>query len=91
MHPRNRRHGTSKLDIGRAEVTPWVLAGHDGIATEEDLISFFTKLPNGDRELAVLGGMAHSVVLGYNRDQLWQVTRSFLERPARHDRIKEKL
>jgi alpha-beta hydrolase superfamily lysophospholipase len=61
---------------------------YDGIATEEDLINFFTKLPNGDRELAVLGGMAHSVVLGYNRDQLWQVTRSFLERPARHDRIK---
>lgn len=59
----------------------------DGIATEEDLISFFTKLPNGDRELAVLGGMAHSVVLGYNREQLWQVTRSFIERPARHDHI----
>ena len=60
---------------------------YDGIATEQDLISFFTKLPNGDRELTVLGGMAHSVVLGYNRDQLWQVTRSFLERPARQDKI----
>ena len=58
---------------------------YDGIATEEDLISFFTKLPNGDRQLTVLSGMAHSVALGYNRDQLWQVTRSFLERPARHD------
>jgi pimeloyl-ACP methyl ester carboxylesterase len=61
---------------------------YDGIATEEDLISFFTKLPNGDRQLTVLPGMAHSVVLGYNREQLWQVTRSFLEKPARHDRIK---
>ena len=61
---------------------------YDGIATEEDLINFFTKLPNGDRQLTVLGGMAHSVVLGYNRDQLWQVTRSFLERPARQDHIK---
>jgi pimeloyl-ACP methyl ester carboxylesterase len=60
---------------------------YDGIATEADLISFFTKLPNGDRELTVLGGTAHSVVLSYNRDQLWQVTRSFLERPARHDRV----
>ena len=60
---------------------------YDGIATEEDLISFFTKLPNGDRELSILGGMAHSVVLGYNREQLWQVTRSFIERPARHDHI----
>jgi pimeloyl-ACP methyl ester carboxylesterase len=60
---------------------------YDGIATEEDLISFFTKLPNGDRELAIIPGMAHSVVLGYNRDQLWQVARSFLERTARHDRV----
>jgi pimeloyl-ACP methyl ester carboxylesterase len=60
---------------------------YDGIATEADLISFFTKLPNGDRELTVLGGMAHSVALGYNRDQLWQVTRSFLERPQRRDRV----
>ena len=61
---------------------------YDGIATEEDLISFFTKLSNGDRQLTVLAGMAHSVVLGYNRDQLWQVTRSFLERPARQDHLK---
>jgi pimeloyl-ACP methyl ester carboxylesterase len=61
---------------------------YDGIATEEDLISFFTKLPNGDRQLTVLAGMAHSVVLGYNRDQLWQVTRSFLDRPARQDHLK---
>ena len=60
---------------------------YDGIATEEDLISFFTKLPSGDRQLTVLAGMAHSVVLGYNRDQLWQVTRSFLERPSRQDHV----
>lgn len=58
---------------------------YDGIATEEDLIHFFTKLPNGDRQLVILPGMAHSVVLGYNRDQFWQVTRDFLDRPARHD------
>jgi pimeloyl-ACP methyl ester carboxylesterase len=60
---------------------------YDGIATEQDLILFFTKLPNGDRQLIVLPGMAHSVVLGYNRDQLWQMTRAFLDRPPRHDRV----
>ena len=60
---------------------------YDGIATEQDLIHFFTKLPNGDRQLIMLPGMAHSVVLGYNRDQLWQVTRAFLDRPPRHDRV----
>ena len=58
---------------------------YDGIATEQDLINFFTKLPNRDRQLIVLPGMAHSVVLGLNRDQLWHVMRGFLEMPQRHD------
>jgi alpha-beta hydrolase superfamily lysophospholipase len=52
---------------------------YDGIATEQDLINFFTKLPNRDRQLVVLPGMAHSVVLGLNRDQLWHVMKGFLE------------
>jgi alpha-beta hydrolase superfamily lysophospholipase len=58
---------------------------YDGIATEQDLINFFTKLPNRDRQLIVLPGMAHSVVLGLNRDQLWHVMKGFLEMPQRHD------
>lgn len=60
---------------------------YDGIATEADLISFYTKLPNRDRQLAVLPGMAHSCVLGINRDQLWHVMRSFLEMPPRRDTL----
>ena len=56
----------------------------DGIATEADLMSFFQKLPNGDRQLVVLGGMSHSVALGLNRDQLWHVMRGFLEMPKGH-------
>jgi len=60
---------------------------YDGIATEADVISFYTKLPNRDRQLAVLPGMAHSCVLGINRDQLWHVMRSFLEMPPRRDTL----
>ncbi len=62
---------------------------YDGIATEEDLISFFVKLPNRDRQLIVLPGMAHSVALGYNRDQLWHVTRGFLDMPPRKDPLQK--
>jgi pimeloyl-ACP methyl ester carboxylesterase len=40
---------------------------YDGIATEEDLISFFQKLPNRDRQLVILPGMAHSVLLATTR------------------------
>jgi len=57
----------------------------DGIATEEDLISFFQKLPNRDRQLVILPGMAHSVLLATNRHQAWHVMRSFLQMPARRD------
>ena len=39
----------------------------DGIATMEDLLAFYEKLPNGDRAFSVLPGMAHSVVWGINR------------------------
>lgn len=60
---------------------------YDGIATEEDLVSFFRKLPNRDRQLIVLPGMAHSVVLGINRDRLWHVMRGFLQMPPRHDSL----
>jgi pimeloyl-ACP methyl ester carboxylesterase len=62
---------------------------YDGIATEDDLISFFTKLPNRDRQLVVLPGMSHAVALGYNREQLWHVMRGFLEMPARHDELQK--
>src|ERR1700680_3432789 len=51
---------------------------YDGIATEEDLISFFQKLPNRDRELVILPGMAHSVLFATNRRQFWYVMRNFL-------------
>ena len=60
---------------------------YDGIATEDDLVSFFRKLPNRDRQLIVLPGMAHSVVLGINREQLWHVMRGFLSMPQRHDSL----
>jgi len=57
----------------------------DGIATEEDLVDFFQKLPNRDRQLVVLAGMAHSVAFGLNRHQFWYVTRNFLQMPPRRD------
>ncbi len=61
---------------------------YDGIATEEDLVSFFQKLPNRDRQLVVLPGMAHSVTMGINRHQFWYVMRAFLEMPPRRDTTK---
>src|SRR5258708_17433051 len=57
----------------------------DGIATEEDLLNFYNKLPYQDRQFVVLPGDAHSVSLGTNRQQFWHVMRTFLEMPPRLD------
>jgi pimeloyl-ACP methyl ester carboxylesterase len=53
----------------------------DGIATVDDLQEFFKRLPNGDRQFVILAGMAHSVVLGLNRQQFWHVMHGFLTMP----------
>jgi pimeloyl-ACP methyl ester carboxylesterase len=55
---------------------------YDGIAAVPDLEEFFNKLPNGDRQFAILPGTAHSVVLAINRQLFWHVTRSFLTMPT---------
>jgi pimeloyl-ACP methyl ester carboxylesterase len=55
---------------------------YDGIATMEDLVAFYQKLPNGDRAFAVLPGMAHSVVWGKNRQLFWHAMHGFLSQPA---------
>lgn len=62
---------------------------YDGIATEDDLLNFFRKLPVQDRQFVVLPGASHSVALGTNRQQFWHVMRSFLEMPPRLDQARQ--
>ena len=54
---------------------------HDGIATEEDLLEFYRRLPNPDRQFVVLADASHAVALGFTRNQLWHVMRAFLTMP----------
>jgi alpha-beta hydrolase superfamily lysophospholipase len=58
---------------------------YDGIATEEDLLNFFRKLPVQDREFVILPGASHSIALGLNRQQFWHVVNCFLRMPKRVD------
>ena len=53
----------------------------NGIATEEDLLEFYRRLPNPDRQFVVLAGASHAVALGFTRSQLWHVMRAFLTMP----------
>lgn len=58
---------------------------HDGIATMEDLTSFFIKLPNDDKQFTVMPGTAHIAHLGLNKHRFYHTLFNFLDMPARKD------
>src|SRR2546430_1221257 len=74
------------VDPARVQAPVLIVRGeHDGIATEEDVVAFFSRLPNADRQLVILAGASHATALGFTRRQLWHAMRAFLEMPARLD------
>jgi pimeloyl-ACP methyl ester carboxylesterase len=54
----------------------------DGNSTDDDLLEFFRKLPNGDRQYVILPNTAHSQGFSKNRQLLWYAMKNFLEAPA---------
>jgi len=54
---------------------------YDGIASEDDLLDFYRKLANPDRQFSILPGLAHNLSLGLNRQLFWHCARAFLEMP----------
>lgn len=58
-------------------------AEHDGIATDADVMGFFERLPNADKQLIKIGGLAHTAPLGINRHRFWHALHAFLVMPER--------
>jgi alpha-beta hydrolase superfamily lysophospholipase len=54
---------------------------HDGISTNADLLDFYDKLPNGDRQFVILPNVAHSVTESNNRHMAFHVIHAFLTMP----------
>ncbi len=54
---------------------------YDGIATDADILDFFEKLANQDRQFIVVAGAAHGVALGYSRAKFWHMAHAFLTMP----------
>ncbi|HAA92730.1 MAG TPA: alpha/beta hydrolase [Rhodospirillaceae bacterium] len=63
---------------------------HDGIASPEDLIAFYEKLPNKDKIFITMAGQAHATLLGYNRHRAIHLFHNFLSLPERRDPLYQK-
>ena len=53
----------------------------DGIAGMEDLLAFFAKLPNPDKQFKVMPGISHASFQGKNYLMAYDIMQSFLEQP----------
>jgi pimeloyl-ACP methyl ester carboxylesterase len=58
-----------------------VRAEHDGIASEEDLLAFYSRLPHPDKSIIKIGGLAHAALLGVNRHRLYHAVHGFITMP----------
>ena len=74
------------VDPSRLPFPTLIMRGaHDGIATMDDLLKFFGKLPNDDKQFTVMAGSGHITHLGLNKDRFYNTFFSFLETPPRKD------
>jgi hypothetical protein len=58
-----------------------IRAEHDGNASEEELLRFYSALPNRDKQFVMIAGLAHAGGLGINRHRMWHVVHAFLTYP----------
>ena len=71
------------IDPAKLNAPVQILRGEfDGIATDADLLDYFEKLPNQDRQYVVIAGAAHSLGTSYNRARFYHMAHAFLTMPA---------
>lgn len=72
---------TTKLplvDPDRIAAPTFMVRGeHDSLATMDDLLAFFNRLPTNDKRFAVLPHLAHIATLGKARHVLWNAVDEF--------------
>ena len=71
------------VDPARITVPTLVMRGEfDGIASIEDLIDFFARLPNPDKQFAVMPGIAHASFQQKNYRTAYHILHAFFSQPA---------
>ena len=70
------------VDPAKITVPTIVMRGQfDGIASMEDLVDFFTRLPNPDKQFAVMSGISHASFQQINYRTVYHILHSFFTQP----------
>ncbi len=70
------------VDPAKITVPTIVMRGQwDGIASVEDLIEFFKRLPNPDKQFAVMAGVSHASFQQKNYLMVYHILHSFFSQP----------
>jgi pimeloyl-ACP methyl ester carboxylesterase len=71
------------VDPARITMPTLILRGqYDGIASVEDLLDFFARLPNPDKQFAVMPGIAHASFQQKNYRIPYHILHAFFTQPA---------
>ena len=71
------------VDPERITVPTLIMRGqYDGIASMDDLLKFFEKLPNPDKQFAVMPGISHASFQQKNYMIVYHIMASFFAQPA---------
>jgi alpha-beta hydrolase superfamily lysophospholipase len=71
------------VDPGKITAPTLIMRGqYDGIASVEDLLEFFGRLPNSDKQFAVMPGIAHNSTKQLNYRIAYHILHSFFTQPG---------
>lgn len=71
------------VDPEKITVPTLIMRGQwDGIASLEDLLAFFAKLPNPDKQFSVMAGISHASFQQKNYMMVYHILASFFTQPA---------
>ena len=71
------------VDPEKINVPTLMMRGQwDGIAGLQDLVNFFVKLPNPDKQFTVMPGIAHSSLRAKNSALVFHILDAFFSQPA---------
>ncbi len=71
------------VDPAKITVPSLIMRGQfDGIAGFDDLIEFFKRLPNPDKQFTVMAGISHASFQQINYEMVYHILLSFFSQPA---------